>query len=169
MIPRMISGENNWYPGFKIAAREKAMALVARLRDTNGLDESTLNLVRVLCGPFLSIEQERDSYSNHTFTVTKWFIKLDSPDGVNRSAMRAVIRETVETDSAPENCRLLCWKLLSSAHASANRAILGKGNETPQQYISEIKDDLKSDLSWALRVLQTRTLALAELRAAREI
>lgn len=169
LIPRMISGENNWYSGFKNAARDTAMALVAKLRDKNGLDDPILNLVRVLCGPFLSIEQERDSYSNHTFTVTKWLIRLDSPEWINRSAMRAVIRETVEIGSTPENCRMLCWKLLSLAHASANRVILGRADGTPQQHIAEIKDDLKSDLIWALKILQARELTLPELRAAREI
>ncbi len=169
LIPRIISGENDWYPGFKSTAREKAMALLARLRDPSGLDQPTLNVVRVLCGPFLSIEQERTSYKQHTITVTRWFITLNSPDGVNRSRMRALIRETVETDSTPERCRLLCWTLLSSAHSSANRALLGKGNDISPQYISEIKGDLKSDLSWALGVLRARTLAIAEVRAAREL
>jgi putative NIF3 family GTP cyclohydrolase 1 type 2 len=169
LIPRIISGENDWYPGFKTTAREKAMALLTKLRDPGGLDEPTLNLVRVLCGPFLSVEQERTSYKQHAITVTRWFITLTSPDGVNRNAMRALIRETIESDTAPPTCRLLCWKLLSSAHSSANRALLGKGSDIPPQYISEIKGDLKSDLSWALEVLRTRTLEIGEIRAAREL
>lgn len=171
LIPRMISGENDWYPGFKATASEKSMALLAKLRDPEGLDEPTLNLLKVLCGPFLSIEQERTSYKQHTFTVTRWFIALNSPDGVKRSAVRDVIRKTLEADSVASKCRLVCWSLLSSAHASANRALLGRGKESeiPPQYVSEIKDDLKSDLAWALGVLRAKTLDIGELRAAREL
>ena len=59
LIPRMISGENDWYSGFKSAAHEKAMALLTRLRHPDGFNKPTLNLVKVLSSPFLSVEQER--------------------------------------------------------------------------------------------------------------
>lgn len=171
LIARMISGENDWYPGFKAAAHEMAMALLTKLRDPHGLDEPTLNLVKVLCEPFLTIEQERTSYKPHTFTVTKWFIALNSQDGVKRSAMRDEIRKTLESDSTTSKCRFVCWKLLSSAHISANRALLGRGSDSDisPQYVSEIKGDLKSDLTWALGILRAKTLGLEELRAAREL
>jgi hypothetical protein len=171
LIPRMISGENDRYQGFKATTHEKAIALLTKLRNPNGLDEPTLNLAKVLCGPFLTIEQERTSYKPHTFTVTKWFIALNSPDGVKRSAMRGAIRETLEADSTTPKCRLVCWKLLSSAHLSANRALLGRGNDNdiPPQDVSAIKEDIKADLTWTLKVLRAQTLDIEELRAAREL
>ncbi len=170
LIPRMISGENGWYSGFKGVALEKAMTLLSKLREPGDIDEASLGLIRVLCEPVLSVEQRRDSFERHNFTSTRRHIRLTSHDGENRRKLRAEIRETLEMDAVPLNSRLLCWKLLAVAHASANRAISGRGNgEIPQDYVAEIKDDLKSGLSWAMRVLNAKAMDIGELRSAREL
>ncbi len=170
LIPRMISGENGWYSDFNSVALEKAMTLLSRLREPGDLEESTRGLIKVLCEPVLSVERRRDSFERHNITSTRWHIALTSHDGENRRKMRAEIQETLEMDAVPLKSRLLCWKLLAVAHASANRAIIGRGRgEIPQEYIAEIKDDLKSDLSWATRVLKAKSLDIGELRSAREL
>lgn len=167
LIPRMISGENDLYPYFKSAALHEAMALVAHVRNSLA-DEPTLNLVKILCTPFLSIEKENTSFKQHTFTSKRWLIPLDSPEGLERSAMRTQIQQALEDPSTPEETRLVFWHLLSSAHSSANRAII-HSKDLPDVFIASIKEDLKADLGWTLNVLRVRKLDLAELRAAREL
>jgi len=121
-----------------------------------------------LCAPFLSVEKERVFVKQHTLNSTRWFIDLDSPEGRERAKMRAQVQEILEADSTPERSRLLCWQLLASAHSSANRAIL-TDKDLPVDFISAIKDDLKSDSEWVLKMLKARVLSLSEFRAAREL
>lgn len=167
LIPRMISGENNWYSGFPQEAFGIALQLASKLKEPVGLDEPTLNLARALCNPFLSVERERTTYKQHAFTVHRWFIALQSPDGVRRSALRSTIRECLAAIDAIEGCRLISWKLLDHAHSSANRTRLEPDKGLPETFISEIKNDLKADLRWVIATLQARAMTVTELRTAR--
>jgi hypothetical protein len=167
LIPRMISGENNSYSGFANEAFELALRLASKLKEPAGLDEPFLNLTEVLCDPFLSVERERTTYKQPAFTIHRWFISLQSPDGVRRSTLRSTIRACLAASDAIERCRFVSWKLLCHAHSSANRTRLGSDKGPLEKFISEIKEDLKGDLRWAIDTLQARAMAINELRAAR--
>jgi len=167
LVPRMISGENDWYAGFSETAFAMAERLVARLRTPDGMDEPTLNWTKVLCNPFLSVERERTHHRQHAITISRWSIALDSPEGVRRDTIRKGLRECICAATASEACRLLSWRLLSHAHSSANRALVGERKEVPESYVLQIKNDLKADLEWTLSALRARSLPFRELKAAR--
>jgi hypothetical protein len=169
LIPRVISGENNWYSGYSNEAFSKATALIMQLKGPTDMDEPTLNLTQVFCDPFLSVERERMSFARHTFTSHRWFIRLKSEDGQKRDLLRAELRQCLRADRASEKCRLLCWKLLANAHSSANRSLRGENKSIPMEVVSEIKDDLKADLAWTLETLSTAKLQLPEMKAARNM
>lgn len=167
LIPRMISGENNGYSGFGNEAFELALRLAPKLKDPAGLEEPSLNLTKVLCDPFLSVERERTTYKQPAFTIHRWFIRLQSPDGVRRNTLRSMIRECLAASDATERCRLASWNLLGHAHSSANRTRIGSDKGHPEEFNSEIKEDLKGDLRWAIDILHARAMAITELRTAR--
>jgi hypothetical protein len=167
LVPRIISGENDWYAGFSETAFRMAERLVAQLRAPDGMDEPTLNWTRVLCNPFLSVERERTYYKQNAISIHRWSIPLDSPDGARRNTIRKALRECVATPTASEACRLLSWRLLSHAHSSANRALVGERKEVPESFVLQVRNDLKADLEWTLNTLKARSLPLRELKAAR--
>ena len=177
LIPRMISGENNLYSGFAQEAFGMATKLASKLKESAGLDESSLSLTKVVCSPFLSIERERTTFSQRALTMHRWFILLESPEGAKRSTLRSTIRECLLASDAVENCRLASWSLLSHAHASANRARLhpaeGSTNKSEvglnKDFVSQIEDDIKADLKWAKSTLEAKKMTLKELRAARSL
>jgi hypothetical protein len=169
LIPRIIAGENNWYSGYSNEAFDKAMALIVKLKGPSDVDDPTLNLTRVFCDPFLSVERERMSFARHTFTAHRWFIRLKSPDGQKRDLLRAELRQCLLANTAPEKCRLLCWKLLANAHSSANRCLRGANENIPEAIVAEIKDDLRADLAWTFETLSMAKLRLPEMKAARSI
>lgn len=169
LVPRMIAGENDWYGGFSGTAFAMAEELIARLKAPGGIDEAALNWTKVLCDPFLSVERERTYHKQHAISIRRWSILLDSPEGVRRDTIRRGLRECVCDPAASEACRLLCWRLLSHAHSSANHALLGGQKEIPESHVLQIKNDLKADLDWTLSTLRARALPLKELKAARRI
>ena len=169
LLPRIIAGENDFYFGYQDDAFAMAMVIAEKLTGQEALDDATLNLIKVLCSPFLSVERERTYFKQHMLSVNRWLILLNSPDGLKRNEMRIVLRECACNDRCDTKSRLLSWKLLSVAHSSANRALRNPKDEAEQAFAAEFRNDLKADLTWTLTTLMNHTLPLAELKAARSI
>ena len=170
LIPRAISGENNWYTGFAEEVFKMAIAYASRLLEKNGLNRAQLNLTRVLCTPFLSIEREYTTYRANSFTVHQSLISLTSPEWDKRNILRSKIKECASSDDSSECCRLLSWSLMSEAHSSANRARIGAGKNLPPNFLTEIDKDIKEDLNWVLATLPRRQIiSTSELKAARHL
>ena len=55
------------------------------------------------------------------------------------------------------------------AHSAVNRIIIGENRPEMQKMIAAVKDDLKDDLVWVLKILEEGQLGIGELKTAREV
>lgn len=177
LLPRILSGEDGRYPGFRADAFRMTMELVAKLQAPEPVTFPVRNLTQVLSKPFLSLEQECTYVKRNAIELRRWFIPLTSPDGHKRAEIRTSFRACLVPGASELQSRLLAWDLLSFAHSSASRALLEWARQaltepsTPasETLAAEIREDLKADLQWTLDTLKSQKLLVAELKAAREM
>lgn len=169
LLPRIMSGENGWFPGFSQIAFDIAKTRLEHLHMSDEESEVERNLTRVFAEHFLSVERECMFYQQHSISVKRWPILLESDDGKMREALRISLRNVIRTPGAHETSKLLAWKLLSFAHSSANRSLIVPGKSPLSYILANIRNDLQGDLEWTLETLRTGNLSLSELRAARGI
>jgi hypothetical protein len=168
LIGRIISAEGNFVTPFWDEAFSSATSLLEKAK-TDGATDEDLAVTRTFAAPFLSLEREQTDFKKTLFTVRRWFVTFDSEGGRRRSRLRDLLRASIEDRSVAWNVRRAAWGMLEDAHSAVNRIVIGENRPEMQKLTAAVKEDLKDDLAWVLKILQEGQLGIGELKAAREV
>ena len=171
VLPRVITGSSEFCSNFERAAFEKSDELLVDISSQTTIFEEQKLYLETLVKPLLSIEKENTLFDGRVITIQRRLITPDQPDWEIRNLLRTRIKEILSERILQADQAVVLWNLLAYSHGELNQALLELSRdpsiETP--YYASYRTILIQDLHWIVGLLNSHSLDVQELTAAREL
>jgi len=174
ILSRIITGSREFLSNFSKSAFAKAIELLENIRSEQKISDEQKLRINALIKPLLSLEQENTSFDGRTITVQRWFITPDESNesrwGI-RNSLCKTIQEILSERKLPPPEATILWDLLNYAYGEINQILLELSRDTsdkPPEY-QEFHIALSHDLQWIANLLNSHTLDIQEITAARRV
>ena len=170
----IITGSREFLSNFSKSAFAKAIELLGNIRSEQKISDEQKLRINALIKPLLSLEQENTSFDGRTITVQRWFITPDESDesrwGI-RNSLCKTIQEILSERKLPPAEATILWDLLHYAYGEINQVLLELSRDLsviPPEY-QEFHIALSHGLQWIADLLNSHTLDIQEITAARQV
>jgi hypothetical protein len=171
VLPRVITGSPEFLSNFEASAFNKAIELLKTIRSQGNISEDQKLHLDALVNPLLSIEKEYTLFDGRFFKSQRWTIipNQHQPEWKIRDSLRTEIKEILSDQKLQPAQALIIWNLLVSEHGEINRVLLELSRDSSPTNSEIFRSIVIQDLQWLVDFLNSHSLDIQELTAARNI
>ena len=167
-LTRILSGGPGFLSDFSSCFFERGKAFLSQLMNQNALQVQDQFLLSHLIKPQLSVERRRSySYNPSKFVIEKFVIAPGRPEWNYRKELITLIFALLSKHHLSENENILLWRLLEESLSTMIRGRPAK--EDDPDFYQTFKEVLIDEISNIFLCIQTNTISLKELQAARKV
>lgn len=169
VLPRVITGSPEFLSNFETSAFNKANELLKTIRYEENISEDQKLHLDALVNPLLSIEKEYTLFDGRFIKSQRWTITPNQPEWKIRDSLRTEIKEILSDQKLQPAQALIIWNLLASEHGEINRVLLEVSTDSSPTNSEIFRSIVIQDLQWLVDFLNSHSLDIQELTAARNI
>lgn len=169
VLPRVITGSPEFLSNFEASAFKKANELLKNIRSQGNISEDQKLHLDALVNPLLSIEKEYTLFDGRFIKSQRWTITPNQPEWKIRDSLRTEIKEILSDQKLQPAQALIIWNLLASEHGEINRVLLEVSTDSSPTKSEIFRSIVIQDLHWLVDFLNSHSLDVQELTAARNI
>jgi len=171
VLSRIIKGGIEFRRNFDEPAYEKANEMLENIRSQGNISEEHQVYIDALVKPLLSLRQGSTFLEGRNIKIQTWFITPDNSKWEIRNSLRRIIKEILTNRKLQPTESEIFWNLLAYAHEEINQALLelSRYPSADSSYYKIFRTVIAEDLQWVVNLLESYTLDIQELTAARKI